>query len=189
MDQEMKVSKEERIQELQEQVKQEEEKKEEAAVALAGRLADILIKADIEEIKVMLSQQASIALNDSAEIISGLKRIKETEEAIMKLKEQIQDVENEGLCPRCHEAVDPSDVFCSVCGYNLKDKEANKMKICDRCGASLPMGAVFCMVCGVRLDGQPAELDLQPPKRICRNCGKELPDGYLFCDNCGTRAE
>ena len=61
MDQEMKVSKEERIQELQEQVKQEEEKKEEAAVALAGRLADILIKADIEEIKSGLLSSPDIS--------------------------------------------------------------------------------------------------------------------------------
>ncbi len=186
------MGKEERILKLKEQISQEEARREETRARLAEQFVKVLTEADIEAVKEMLSSQSSIPLGDSAEIVNGLKQLKDTEEAIANYREKITDIENEGRCPRCKAAVDESDVFCSACGYNLRDKRANETKACAKCGAVLPVDAVFCMACGARADGGEPQVQEEPPrpkKRICRNCGKELPDGYLFCDNCGTMVE
>ena len=63
---------------------------------------------------------------DNAEIKALVEAIKEKNEKIKELREEINAAKNKRICPSCSASIDINSVFCSSCGEKLQfDSESD----------------------------------------------------------------
>ena len=85
------------------------------------------------------------------------------EEEIRSVVEQIAELDLEivkvsgtwmtegNCCPNCGEKTGEKSMFCTGCGYSIKDYMQQFIGNCSRCGAKVKKEQNFCDVCGVLL--------------------------------------
>lgn len=54
-------------------------------------------------------------------------------------------------CPNCNQPLKEKGLFCTECGFSIKDFLEQFTKVCPICHAMQMEGNVFCEVCGTRL--------------------------------------
>lgn len=61
------------------------------------------------------------------------------------------------LCPNCKHSVSINDIFCCVCGFNLKESIPKKTQVqpesfvCPSCKKQNTVGSNFCIHCGSKI--------------------------------------
>lgn len=160
----------------------------------------------------------SIHRKDYEKDFAGMiETIVESEEKIVTLKKQIEDIKGVVRCDSCGAEVARGSVYCSSCGAEMPrvqtmgDPDSVK---CESCGEYVKRGMRFCTNCGnpMSQNVNPREQhtdediiiqhpneqndDLLSPQsavsvdinnKICPKCGSELDDGSVFCANCGAK--
>lgn len=83
---------------------------------------------------------------DFAEIVSD---IKNSEQKIVELRQQIQDIKGIVLCEKCGAEVPNTDAFCSSCGNPMpKHKVPENLVRCVKCNNMVANDIRFCTKCG-----------------------------------------
>lgn len=93
------------------------------------------------------------------ELASYVEGIKNTEERLASVQNQMTDIEKaleepiDNICPKCGKVMEAEAKFCSACGTPLDVPEAsneeNNENICKNCGNVLRPEARFCGKCGM----------------------------------------
>lgn len=89
--------------------------------------------------------------DEYAELIYG---IKEKQERIKELDQEIKRIDERATCPKCGKVVEKGTKFCIECGENVEGlfnepkTEQPVMKVCTKCGANLSEDQKFCEKCG-----------------------------------------
>lgn len=131
--------------------------------------------------EVVEEEKAEETVEETVEVVETIQEEeKEKEETVIvvpQVEENIQEVENDGeseskpeetielKCPVCGSTIDEDDVFCSICGINLKDYKANEKETAE------------------------GDLEEKQEELKCQKCGCELDEDDVFCSNCGNKIE
>lgn len=92
------------------------------------------------------------------EVVEICGKIKESEEIILKMEEEIN---------------------------RIKNAEVKPLK-CKKCGTELKPNAKFCPECGQRADEAVVEKTVvEPQTKQCPSCHETLPEDVTFCPECG----
>lgn len=86
---------------------------------------------------------------------------------IAEIEDKIRVLRNEKICPSCGNATTLDTKFCSKCGHEFAeeeaeaeaddDSEAEEEKVtCPSCQAEMEKDAIFCGECGHKVEGQEA---------------------------------
>lgn len=77
--------------------------------------------------------------------------IKEKEEKIASLRQQVLEAKSIRNCPSCGAACEKDMMFCSACGTELpKSQKQMDKKFCVNCGQQIAADATFCPHCGTK---------------------------------------
>ena len=76
-------------------------------------------------------------------------------------------------CSKCNADVAKSNRFCTVCGFDLQEKNEIDATICAECGNSFSKSYKFCPGCS-------------KPYNPCKKCGTDMKDGDSVCKECGA---
>lgn len=149
---------------------------------------------------------------DFAEIISD---IKSSEQKIVELRQQIQDIKGIVLCEKCGAEVPNTDAFCSSCGSPMpKHKVPENLVRCVKCNHMVANDIRFCTNCGspmelshqfhkanqesAEIQPSPSQMTVSSPvtapgsdstpaaKNVCANCNAALSADAAFCTECGA---
>lgn len=75
-----------------------------------------------------------------------------------KLKEELEGLTAEKICPNCGKSNEMDVNFCVNCGTSLKDLIAESSNVegivCSRCSAVNSDEALFCVECGNKLENE-----------------------------------
>lgn len=135
--------------------------------------------------------------NDFAPLIAALK---DSEDKIKDLRQQIQDIKGVVRCEKCGAEVANNVAFCSSCGAKMVrgsnvERDENLIK-CSGCGVMVNKNVKFCTSCGKRLYVQQDVtlnygVSAEPIKNvnICSNCGAEMKPNAAFCTRCGNKEQ
>lgn len=105
---------------------------------------------------------------------------------------------SEKECPKCHSAMQTTQRFCSVCGYDSNGKKEEVLK-CSSCNSEINKNTKFCPECGRKINHCPqCGNDLADGidkcsscgyelSKICPNCGNEVSPKVKFCPECGEK--
>lgn len=102
--------------------------------------------------------------------------------------------QRKNLCPNCHSATDPDELFCHVCGAGLRvdfkqqREKPQKGRRCRACGAALDSDEAFCHQCGRPVEQlrESKKSEYNNSMQFCRKCGDRLVPGSAFCKKCGA---
>lgn len=80
--------------------------------------------------------------------------IRESQEKIKELEQQIVDIKGVIKCPSCGAEVPKTAAFCAACGNAIAREavDVTTEKKCPSCGQTIENGAAFCMNCGAKLE-------------------------------------
>lgn len=120
-------------------------------------------------------------------------QIQDSNEQILKYKEQISMLKGTVICPSCGASIQADSRFCNVCGQQIEVNNAgmrtNQKRRCTLCGCELDADAIFCTNCGTKIEsGQSPDKGQSEAdaKKVCPGCGRETRPGEVFCIKCGT---
>lgn len=99
--------------------------------------------------------------NPDPEISDKVEYIKELENNIQNMQEEIRKINGYIKCPKCGKTVKGDAFFCDGCGERLKNPEQENR--CTACGAILPPNASFCTKCGRPRNAQQEPFNRQTP--------------------------
>ena len=84
--------------------------------------------------------------------------IKEAQNTIMSLRQQIQDIKKVAICEKCGAEISNNAAFCSGCGAPVTKKampEAPGEVMCPGCGQYVPADCKYCVICGIPMNVEP----------------------------------
>ncbi len=91
---------------------------------------------DMETLYIDLGKLCYKNMKDTADTDSEtgvvVAAIREKQEEITKIKEEIAAVQAKQYCPNCNALLRSSDRFCCNCGYRVPDEEGNVEDVADR---------------------------------------------------------
>lgn len=80
-------------------------------------------------------------------------KLRSLSEEIKKADIQISKTSNAvdiSCCPQCHEALQADAMFCSKCGFAVKEYFAAYVAKCHCCGTPMKAEQNYCVVCGTK---------------------------------------
>lgn len=99
--------------------------------------------------------------NPGDEYIEKFAQIKETQQKIENLNEEIRKVKGIALCTSCEAEIPRDSAFCPNCGARVVVAEpeteaepevVSEQEVCQNCGATVEEGAIFCSECGTKIE-------------------------------------
>jgi tetratricopeptide (TPR) repeat protein/predicted amidophosphoribosyltransferase len=127
------------------------------------------------------------------------------DDSLASLEELVEgEPEEISVCPKCGDFITPSDITCSMCGFQLQDipgrgaesavettRTADAMFLCPECGAFLTEDAMMCDICGASLSvekrigiGDFVTKTEEVVEEVCPECGAYLDESTGKCIIC-----
>lgn len=138
--------------------------------------------------KLYYEQYADSAQGEFSGLVAAAKQ---TEQRIVELRKQVQEIKGVRSCEQCGAEVPIDAAFCNHCGAQMpKPQIPEDAVVCQNCGAILPNGVKFCTSCGSPMQVAAPEIPTQepvPPQLpTCPQCGALCVEGTAFCTECGA---